>query len=1018
MNCTDNKNAFSGANRPNYNHKPTSKNMPPTGNTTDRITATVAISTAGAAVYPPLSGLDLLTAREVVTADARSPLRLKWAVRPLFTPRRDLAGTPCATGPLPLAPLAAELVRAAGGQVRMPAPVPWAPAALDPQLCPDAGMIRAIAREPWLTVRYNPRCVDRLRLAVQIPLAFKDKTVAVVAKTEAQVDAFAAMAGNAGLEVTVFSGPRDRELPRPARRDGHLRHQVAVGTFAGLAHDDALLSRRDIVVVLDVLEGLEKRALRVIECARPGRLIGLLSDKAGVPPADLDRLMKVYGLAEVRVGAHGMTDRPVVYGSVVYKGTRLKPGLSPAKVKELGVWANVERNRRIADIVTALSSGNHRAIAKLLSQALRRKLPTRAERAGAGSRVAVVVENANHGNELFSMLPGCIGVGRGLQPVPAAGRSTPGWGEPAGANHDNVVCTFDGSKETRLGEFDVVIRADGGTGPLPLAADFGSENPTARELVFIDIDDRFHFELERNGRARMVGYRRLGWQRVIEPAGFDQLRRYLARHPRGDAIRAHLRDVKQSGNNSDTAIGGDTNDTPAPAAPIVYAWLPPSTPPLTLPAGRPRRLPPNGLSGYSRPRTRRRNKNAPLRVLEGHADYLPPFAEIVGTDNLYAVLHEMMNTGAGAGTGEDGIGLYDLSPREWATHLRKLSERVLDGGYRPEPAKLVEIPKPDGKFRPIEVGTVADRVLAGAVNSALSPHLDPQFLNNSYGFRPKLSHWDMLAAVKLYIEATGVTVAVVDDVRQAFPSVCHDPLLVDVAHLINGAKPANYDPAPLLKLIEAIVRGRDPRHHKQKGVGITQGCPLSPLFLNTHMHPRHDLVVDRERALIAFWARYADNLLYMVKNVTDGVKALGLVRQLLKEVGLDLKGTKTGPSTPTDLRVRPVELLGFSLQVREGKVVLDIPDEARKDLAGALQEAHRTDEPGKQAKYIVNGWTEACGPAVENRVETAHQTILDTVRENGFKGVITPEDLFDRLKDSRDRWKGTLERATRQRRGY
>ncbi len=989
-----------------------------TGNSTTAAMVTIRTAETGAAVYPPLSGLNVLTAREVVAADARSPLRLKWETGTLFTPGEDLAGTPCATGPLPLAPLAAELVRAAGGKVRMPAPAPWVPAALDPQLCPDAGMIRAIAREPWLIVRYNPQSVDRLRLAVQIPLAFKDKTVAVVAKTEGQVDAFAAMAREAGLDVTTFSGPRQGEFPRPRiDREGALRNQVAVGTFAGLAHDDALLQRRDIVIVLDVLEGLEKRALTAIECARPGRLVGLLSDKARVPAADLDRLTKIYGLAEVRVGRHGVTDRAVVYGSVPYKGSGLKPGLSPAKVKELGVWSNLERNRRIADVATALCAGDRRAIANLLPKGLGNKLPSLTDRAGGGYRVAVVVENATHGNTLLSMLPGWAGTGRGLRPGPSSGRTTPGWGQPPGANRDNVVCTFDGLKKIPLGEFDVVIRADGGTGPLPGSIDVGSADPKAKELVFVDIDDRFHRELERNGRKRRAAYRRLGWQSIAESVEFDQLRRYLARHPRGDAIHALLKDVKQSGNTSDASAEGDANVTIGTAEPIVLALLQPSTALLTLSPARPRRLPPNPFSGYSR-RRRSGKKNSPLKVLEGRGDYLPPFADIVGPDNLYAVLHEMMNAGAGPGAGEDGIGLYDLSPREWATHLRDLSRRVFDSAYSPEPTKLVKVPKPDGKFRPIEVGTVADRVLAGALNRALAPHLDAQLLNNSYGFRPNRSHWDALAAVKIYIEATGIIFAVIDDVKQAFPSVRHDPLLEDVTRLINGSKPANYDPAPLLNLLEAIVRGRDARHHPQKGVGITQGCPLSPLFLNTHMHPRHDLAVDRERALIPFWARYADNLLYMVKNETDGVEALELVRQLLQGVGLDLKGQKGEKTKPTDLNVRPVELLGFSMKVNNRNVVLGIPDDAWKNLREALQEAHRTDEPGKQAKSIIIGWTEACGPAVENRVETTHQTILDTVKENGFKGIISPEGLFKRLEDSRDRWKGRLERALLQGRGF
>ncbi|QDU21377.1 reverse transcriptase domain-containing protein [Urbifossiella limnaea] len=991
--------------------------MPPHGHTTGNITpATVTVRTAGAvaAITPPLAGLSLLTTREVVAAADGSPVRLKWVTRPLFAPADDLAGTPCLAGPRPLAALAAEFVRAGGGRVRMPAPAPWSPAALDPGLCPDAGVIGAVAREPYLTVRYDRRVVDPVWLAVQIPLAFAAKSVAVVGKTVGQVDAFVALARDAGLDVTTFTGPRGRELPRT---------RVAVSTFEGLAHDDALLARREVVVVLDVLEGLEKRALRAVECASPGRLVGLLADTAAVPPADLDRLMRVYGLAEVRVGRHGLTDRAVVYGAVPYRGTRLAIGLPPGKVKDIGVWANAGRNRQIADIAAALHTGDHRAVTRLVPKSLRRRLPPSGRRAKTGYHVAVVVENAEHGNRVLSLLPGWAGAGRGLCPLPAPGRTGLGWGEPVGGEPAAVVCTFGGLKEVPLGEYDVVIRADGGTGPLPRAADFGSADSTAPELVFIDIDDRFHRGLQRNGRSRRAAYRRLGWRSIAEPAGSDQLRRYLARHPDGDAIRGTLAATKLVGGDSTTTdADADADDTTAQAEPIVVALLQPSTAQLTPPTGRPRRLPPNRLSGYSR-HSRLRPKNEARRVLEGRNGYLPLVDEIVGTDNLYAVLLDMTGSGAGWGAGEDGIGLYDLSPREWVGHLRGLSVRVLDGGYRPEPTRLVKVPKPDGRFRPIEVGSVLDRVLAGALNRALAPHLDPHFLGGSYGFRsagsaapPDLrrDHWDALAALKAYVDYTGITNIVDDDVKQAFPSVCHDLLLADIEAMLATALPKNYDPAPLLNLVEAIVRGRDPRHHRKEGVGITQGCPLSPLLLNTHLHPRHDLAVDREGALIPFWTRYADNVAYLVRSETDGVEALGLVRQLLGQVGLDLKGTTAGPSTPTDLRVRPVELLGFTLQVRDRKVVPDIPDDAWTDLAAALQDAHRADDPGTQARSILCGWAAACGPAVENRLEAVHQTILSTARENGFDGAISPEKLSERLRGSRNRWRGKLERAARQ----
>lgn len=135
--------------------------------------------------------------------------------RPLFTPSQNLAGTLSLAGPRPLAVLAAEFVRAGGGRVRMPAPAPWSPAALDPGLCPDSGVIGAVAREPYLTVRYDRRFVDPVWLAVQIPLAFAAKSVAVVGKTVGQVNAFAALARDAGLDAAGFDQLRRYKARNP-----------------------------------------------------------------------------------------------------------------------------------------------------------------------------------------------------------------------------------------------------------------------------------------------------------------------------------------------------------------------------------------------------------------------------------------------------------------------------------------------------------------------------------------------------------------------------------------------------------------------------------------------------------------------------------------------------------------------------------------------------------------------------------------------------------------------------------
>ena len=73
-----------------------------------------------------------------------------------------------------------------------------------------------------------------------------------------------------------------------------------------------------------------------------------------------------------------------------------------------------------------------------------------------------------------------------------------------------------------------------------------------------------------------------------------------------------------------------------------------------------------------------------------------------------------------------------------ARYLQELHEQLRDGSYQPHPVKRVEIPKGDGKTRPLGIPTVKDRVVQAALKMVIEPIFETQFRPGSFGFRPGL----------------------------------------------------------------------------------------------------------------------------------------------------------------------------------------------------------------------------------------------------------------------------------------
>jgi len=97
--------------------------------------------------------------------------------------------------------------------------------------------------------------------------------------------------------------------------------------------------------------------------------------------------------------------------------------------------------------------------------------------------------------------------------------------------------------------------------------------------------------------------------------------------------------------------------------------------------------------------------------------------------------------------GVDGQSIAEFE-ENLSLNLYKLWNRMASGSYFPPPVRRVEIPKGDGKTRPLGIPTVADRIAQMVVTRFLSPILEPQFHVDSYGYRPNKSAKDALAAAR------------------------------------------------------------------------------------------------------------------------------------------------------------------------------------------------------------------------------------------------------------------------------
>lgn len=223
-------------------------------------------------------------------------------------------------------------------------------------------------------------------------------------------------------------------------------------------------------------------------------------------------------------------------------------------------------------------------------------------------------------------------------------------------------------------------------------------------------------------------------------------------------------------------------------------------------------------------------------------------------ENLREAFHAQDGSKA---TGIDGM-TKDEYGRHLEGNLKDLLSRVHKGTYRPLPKREVQIPKADGRLRPIAIATFEDKLVEWTVAKLLSAIYEPLFVKHSYGFRPRRSVLDAIKVFFCSLKDNKRPYVVEIDYSSFFNTVPHRRLLKMIKKRISDRRMISLI-ARLLQVGVMEATGEI----KDNEVGTPQGSIASPVLANIYLHYALDEWFMKDFAPYgAVMTRYADDAVF------------------------------------------------------------------------------------------------------------------------------------------------------------
>ncbi len=243
--------------------------------------------------------------------------------------------------------------------------------------------------------------------------------------------------------------------------------------------------------------------------------------------------------------------------------------------------------------------------------------------------------------------------------------------------------------------------------------------------------------------------------------------------------------------------------------------------------------------------------------------------------------------------GSKAVGSDGITKKKYGENLdenlENLHQQMRKMAYRPADAKLILIPKPEGRSRPIAISNFEDKLVQKVMANVLTALYDQTFHRFSFGFRPKRNAHGAIGYLYNKLRRHNLPWVVDVDLKDFFNTIDHKNLMEVLKIRISDSKLLRY----IVRMLKAgiLVEG----HCRETTTGTPQGSIVSPILANIYLHHVLDewFVKTIRPEAGGKMVRYADDVVAAFASEDKAKEFVRRLEERLKEFGLSLNLDKT-----------------------------------------------------------------------------------------------------------------------------